>query len=236
MEHVFSLEGETEAERLLVTRMDVRRIAAVEGGDHADIFHVFWQFRLDFACERVCGKLWKWQGVNIFRLDRMVWRMLMEGGQLDKKERHVGVMPIVAKVFDKQFMERIIGELSSVRAALIPDDAADSVAEPWVEQGVEQRRWIVGRCGRRHVVAHLRRIRPDREVIRSREQEFVTKPCNAFNRCLSAGYGEIHVIGAAYHIMIVRHNGDDVVSRMRHAGGNRIAAHVRPIGFCVASC
>ena len=54
MEHVFGLQRETEADGLLVARMDVRRIAAVEGGDHADIFHVLRQFRLDFTRQAVC--------------------------------------------------------------------------------------------------------------------------------------------------------------------------------------
>ena len=80
MEHVFGLQRETEADGLLVARMDVRRIAAVEGGDHADIFHVLRQFCLDFTRQAVCRKLRKRQGVNIFRLDWMVWRVLMEGG------------------------------------------------------------------------------------------------------------------------------------------------------------
>ena len=101
MEHVFSFERKAETERLFVTRMDVRGIAAVEGGDHADVFHVLRQFRLDFTRQAVCGKLWKWQGVNIFRLDRMIGRVLMEGSQLDKEERHFGIVPAIAKLFNK---------------------------------------------------------------------------------------------------------------------------------------
>ena len=165
----------------------------------------------------------------------MVRRVLMESGQLDEEERHGVVIPAIAQFFDKQFVERVISELSGVCASLIPDDAADGVAEPWVQQGVEQRRRIVGRCRRRHVVACLRRIRADREIVRDGEQTGETKPRNALDCCLSEGYGEVHVIRATSHVMIVRHDGDDVVARMRHTFWNCVAAHVGPVDFRIAS-
>ena len=125
--------------------------------------------------------------------------------------------------------------MPGVCAALIPNDAADGVAEPWIQQGVEQRRWIIWRCGRRHVIAELRRIRADREVVGDGEQAGETKPRNSLKCRFLKCYGEIHVIRATSKIMVVRHNGDDVVSRMCHAFRNRVVTHGRPVDFCVAS-
>ena len=102
-------------------------------------------FRLDFAGERIGGNRADVGGLPCVFIAAVVGAVAGECGELDQKERHLRILPVVAPVLNQYLVIRIVGGLAVVVAALIPDDAAELIAEPGMEHPVEQRRRVVRR-------------------------------------------------------------------------------------------
>ena len=161
--------------------------------------------------------------------------MGFESSKLHQNKGHFRIVPLFSPVIDENLVERIVIGASGVRAALIPDGAANRILCPRSDHAVEEGRRIARRVDSAR--EHRRSRGPGTEFLHVRREfqfEFpVFGDRDAF--CLALFQRDIHCVCAAHESaiaeMICNPDGNHILSGFDQLARNGVTAIQSPVSF-----